>query len=204
MASHSDTPWPWASRDSPSWVAWHHLSAHSHFEMACSPVHNLSLLSFLLSAFLGSMRHWKFIEFTLLDFLSSGLKKQLFSFCANRLTRSCFGGGTLSVFDKWREITTMHWDQCCFRYSARASLFHPGWEKKTLLRYVLTPETPESPLDDSCDPAAQGLLWAAALDVGWPELEGTPRGPLTRASVSHVSLQIDHLRRTVILSFVCF
>lgn len=34
----------------------------------------------------------------------------------------------------------MLWDRCCFRYSARAFLFRPGWRKRTLLRYTFTLE----------------------------------------------------------------
>lgn len=44
---------------------------------------------------------------------------------------------------------------------------------------------------------AAGLLWAALT------LEG-PGGAFAQSSVSHVSLQISHPRKRVILSFVCF
>lgn len=53
--------------------------------------------------------------------------------------------------------------------------------------------------DGDCNADARGLLWVA-LYTGHQETEG----PLAQSSVSHVSLETNHLRRIVALNFVCF
>lgn len=53
----------------------------------------------------------------------------------DRPMRSCSGGTILNVFGQWRGITTTLSGPCCSRSSARVSLFHRGWKKKTSWRY---------------------------------------------------------------------